>query len=111
MPTPTANFRRVLAGARLTVAASMCAVMAAVSGAPVAQAASARELLAGAIANTRGSYLVYNFGGGFPAPMLNAAGNWYEMNNGGRLMIIKGASQRIAPRLLADSHTGYQARC
>ena len=46
----------------LTVAASMCAVMAAVSGAPVAQAASARELLAGAIANTRGSYLVYNFG-------------------------------------------------
>ena len=111
MPTPTANFRRVLAGARTTVAATMCAAVMAVAGAPVAQAASARELLAGAIANTRGSYLVYNFGGGFPAPMLNAAGNWYEMSNGGRLMIIKGASQRIAPRLLADSHTGYQARC
>ena len=78
---------------------------------PDAAAAGARELLAGAIANTRGSYLVYNFGSGFPAPMLNAAGNWYEMNNGGRLMIIKAASQRLAPRLLVDSHTGYQARC
>ena len=43
--------------------------------------------------------------------MLNAGGGWYEMNNGGHLMIIKSASQRLAPRLLVDSHTGYQARC
>lgn len=78
---------------------------------PVALAASGRDLLAGAIANTRGSYLVYNFGGGFPAPMLNAGGNWYEMDNGGHLMIIKSASQRLAPRLLVDSHSGYQGRC
>nr|WP_238994814.1 phosphodiester glycosidase family protein [Mycolicibacterium chubuense] len=88
-----------------------CAVVSAIALAPVAVAASARELLAAAIANTRGSYLVYNFGGGFPAPLRNAAGDWYELTNGGRLMIIKAASQRLAPRLLADSHTGYQARC
>lgn len=105
MPTPTANFRRALTGVVLA------AVLATSTGAPTAQAASARELLAAAIANTKGSYLVYNFGGGFPAPMLDAGGNWYEMNGGGRLMIIKSASQRLAPRLLADSHTGYQARC
>ena len=35
----------------------------------------------------------------------------YELSNGGHLMIIKAASQRLAPRLLVDSHTGYQARC
>lgn len=78
---------------------------------PNAEAASGRDLLAGAIANTRGSYLVYNFGSGHPAPMLNAAGNWYEMTSGGHLMIIKSASQRLAPRLLVDSHGGYQGRC
>lgn len=116
MPMPTANLRRLLAAARYALAVLMCSVVmcvvvAAATTAPLARAADARELLAGAIANTRGSYLVYNFGGGFPAPMLNAAGNWYELNNGGRLMVIKGASQRLAPRLLADSHTGYQARC
>lgn len=116
MTTPTANFRRlpVRTGTALVVklaAVTLCALLAAVAVAPPVGAATARELLAGAIANTRGSYLVYNFGGGFPAPMLNAAGSWYEMNNGGRLMIIKNASQRLAPRLLADSHTGYQARC
>jgi hypothetical protein len=76
-----------------------------------AHAASGRDLLAGAIANTRGSYLVYNFGGGHPAPMLNAAGNWYEMDSGGHLMIIKAASSRLTPRLLVDSHRGFQARC
>ena len=111
MPTPAANFRRVTAGARAIAVAMVCAVLGTSMGTPAAGAAGARELLAGAIANTRGSYLVYNFGSGFPAPMLNAAGNWYEMNNGGRLMIIKAASQRLAPRLLVDSHTGYQARC
>ena len=57
------------------------------------------------------SYLVYNFGSGYPAPMLNAGGNWYELTNGGHLMIIKAASSRLTPRLLVDSHTGYQARC
>ena len=89
----------------------LCATLAMTAGAPAAGAASGRELLEGAIANTRGSYLVYNFGGGHPAPMLNAGGGWYEIDNGGHLMIIKGAAQRLSPRLLVDSHTGYQARC
>ena len=111
MPTPVANLRRVTTRARAVSAVMACAVLATSVSAPVASAAGARELLASAIANTRGSYLVYNFGSGFPAPMLNAGGSWYEMNNGGRLMIIKAASERLAPRLLADSHTGYQARC
>ena len=111
MPTPVANFSRVTAGVTKIAAATLCALVAIVASAPVAAAANARELLANAIANTRGSYLVYNFGSGFPAPMLNAGGNWYEMNNGGRLMIIKAASERLAPRLLVDSHNGYQARC
>jgi hypothetical protein len=76
-----------------------------------ARAADGRELLANAIAGTRGSYLVYKFGGGNPAPMLNAGGSWYEMTSGGHLMIIKSASQRVTPRLLVDSHSGYQSRC
>ena len=108
MPIPPASFRRFAACA----AALVCvAVAATTAGAPTARAADGRELLANAIANTRGSYLVYNFGGGAPAPMLNAGGGWYEMSNGGHLMIIKSASQRLAPRLLVDSHSGYQARC
>ncbi|WP_442930048.1 phosphodiester glycosidase family protein [Mycolicibacterium sp. BiH015] len=111
MTTPTANSRRRAAVTRSVFAMAMCTVLAMAAAAPPAHAASARELLAAAIANTKGSYLVYNFGSGFPAPMLDAAGNSYELNNGGRLMIIKSASQRLAPRLLADSHTGYQARC
>ena len=89
----------------------MCAVVVMTAGVPSATAASARELLANAIATTRGSYLVYNFGGGHPAPMLKAGGGWYEAANGGRLMIIKSASTRLAPRLLVDSHSGFQARC
>ena len=84
--------------------------LAATAGAPVA-VADGRDQLAQAIATTRGTYLVYNFGGGYPAPMLNAAGSWYEMTSGGHLMIIKSASQRLTPRLLVDTHTGYQARC
>ena len=79
--------------------------------APPVAAAAAREQLAQAVATTRGSYLVYNFGNGFPAPMLDAGGRWYEMSNGGRLMIVKSASQRLAPRLLVDSHQGFQSRC
>ena len=103
-----AKFQTLVAAA-MTLALS--AALATTAGIPTARAADARELLAGAIANTRGSYLVYNFGGGNAAPMLNAAGNWYEMSSGGHLMIIKAASQRLTPRLLVDTHRGYQARC
>ncbi|MFN8072297.1 MAG: phosphodiester glycosidase family protein [Mycobacterium sp.] len=93
----------------------LCATVALLSmacgaGAPVANAA-ARDQLAQAISTTRGSYLVYNFGPGFPAPMLDASGRWYEMVSGGRLMVIKGASQRLSPHLLVDTHQGPQARC
>ncbi|WP_375486196.1 phosphodiester glycosidase family protein [uncultured Mycobacterium sp.] len=91
-------------------AALVCAALTTSTGQPVARA-EARDLLAGAIANTRGSYLVYNFGAGHPAPMLNAGGGWYDGNSGGHLMIIKAASQRLSPHLLVDSHSGYQARC
>jgi Phosphodiester glycosidase len=106
VPIPPAGFRRFAA-----CAAALVCVAAATAGAPTARAADGRELLAGAIATTRGSYLIYNFGGGAPAPMLNAGGGWYEMSSGGHLMIIKAASQRLAPRLIVDSHSGYQARC
>ena len=99
----TAVFRRVGA---LCAATLLCASTAIGTG-PVARAADGRELLTTAIATTRGSYLVYNFGGGAPAPLLNGAGDWYEMSNGGHLMVIKAASQRLAPRLLVDSHAGY----
>src|SRR5690349_15883443 len=98
--------RRVVACA---AALMLCTGLAATVS-PVARA-DGRTLLATAIANTRGSYLVYNFGGGHPAPLLNAAGNWYESGGGGHLMIIKAASSRLAPRLLVDTHNGYQARC
>ncbi|MEE6135817.1 phosphodiester glycosidase family protein [Mycobacterium sp. 050128] len=78
---------------------------------PVAHAADARELLASAIGATKGSYLVYNFGPGHPTPLMDAGGRWYEMNNGGHLMIIKNAAERLAPHLLVDTHRGDQARC
>jgi hypothetical protein len=107
VPTRPANVRRFVVCAAAFLVCAAGPVMAS----PTARAADGRELLAGAIANTRGSYLVYNFGGGAPAPMLNAGGGWYEMNSGGHLMIIKSASTRLAPRLLVDSHNGYQARC
>lgn len=112
MPTPRANIRRRLPGARIAAlvskatAVAMCAVVAAAAGTPTARAAGARELLAGAIANTRGSYLVYNFGSGFPAPMLNAAGNWYELSNGGRLMIDPGEYSRLY-QLAERVYEGY----
>ena len=106
MRAPAAPLRRIAA----VCATALLCVSPAITAAPQARA-DGREQLANAIATTRGSYLVYNFGGGYPAPMLNAGGNWYEMSNGGHLMIIKAASQRLAPRLLADSHNGYQARC
>src|SRR3954452_10096047 len=100
-------FRRFATSA---AALASCAAVAMTVVAP-ARAADGRELLSNAIASTRGSYLVYNFGGGAPAPMLNAGGGWYEMSNGGHLMIIKSAAQRLAPRLLVDTHSGYQGRC
>lgn len=83
----------------------------ATAGPPPARAIDGRDQLAAAIAHSRGSYLVYNFGGGHPAPMLNAAGNWYEMGNGGHLTVIKSASRQLEPHLLVDSHSGQQARC
>jgi hypothetical protein len=88
----------------------LCLTLATSAGQPVARA-DPRDQLANAIASTHGSYLVYNFGGGHPTPMLNAGGTWYEMNNGGHLMIVKSASQRLSPHLLVDTHRGYQARC
>ena len=107
MPTPAATIRRIAASC---AAVLVCATLATTAGAPVARA-DGRDLLASAIATTRGSYLVYNFGGGNPAPLLNADGGWYEMTNGGHLMIIKAASKRLTPRLLVDTHSGFQARC
>jgi hypothetical protein len=88
----------------------LCGALATTAGVPTANA-DGRGLLASAITTTRGSYLVYNFGGGHPAPFLNAAGDWYELANGGHLMIIKNASQRLSPRLLVDTHAGFQSRC
>ncbi|MDF2823705.1 MAG: hypothetical protein K0R68_1113 [Mycobacterium sp.] len=107
MRTAVAVARRTAA---VTAAMVLLAVSAGSAGTPVATA-SGKDALAAAIANTQGSYLVYNFGSGHPAPMLNAAGDAYEIDNGGHLMIIKGASQRLTPRLLVDTHAGYQARC
>ena len=106
MPTPADICRRFAA---YVAALVLCAALGA-TAAPIARA-DGRSLLAGAIANTKGSYLVYNFGDGHPAPLLNAGGGWYEMSNGGHLMTIKGASSRLQPRLLVDSHAGSQARC
>jgi Phosphodiester glycosidase len=88
---------------------TQCAFVAMVA-APRAQA-DPRQLLLEAIANTRGQYLVYNFGGQFAAPFRNAVGDEYTLNNGGHLVTIKNASARVNPRLLVDTHTGAQARC
>ena len=108
MLTPSAGLRRLAAWFSAVVA---CATLAITTGQPVAHAADGREMLESAISTTKGSYLVYNFGAGHPAPMLNGAGGWYEGDNGGHLMIIKNAAGRLSPRLLVDSHQGDQARC
>jgi hypothetical protein len=108
VPTPAAVLRRLTASC---AALALCVALASTTGQPVARAADARELLEQAIANTKGSYLVYNFGGGHSMPLLDGAGHGYEMNNGGHLMIIKQASSRLQPHLLVDSHQGDQARC
>ena len=106
MSVSAAAFRRI----RRFGTAAVCAGLVAGTAPPVAEAA-ARDQLSQAIATTRGDYLLYTFGPGFPAPMLDAAGNWYEMSDGGHLVILKSAAQKLAPRLLADSHQGFQARC
>lgn len=103
MSHAVSTLRRIAAGCTVTLLTALAA-------APTAQA-DGRDQLAAAIATTRGSYLVYNFGSGHPAPMLNAAGSWYDGSSGGHLMIIKAASQRLSPHLLVDSHSGYQSRC
>ena len=66
MPSPAAAFRRIAA---CCAGVTLCLALSTSTGQPVARAES-RELLAAAIANTQGSYLVYNFGGGHPAPKL-----------------------------------------
>jgi len=104
---PAKTVRRVKSAAAVAV---LCAALATVSAAP-AQASDAKALLLGAIANSKGAYLVYNFGGEFAAPLLAADGRAYTMNNGGHLMTIKNASTRLNPRLLVDTHQGFQARC
>jgi hypothetical protein len=102
----TAPFQR-LAASIATV--TLCTT---VSFAPLARAENdARSVLLAAIANTKGSYLVYNFGGNFAAPFRSAGGGEYTLNGGGHLMIVKNASTRLNPELLVDSHQGYQSRC
>ncbi|MCV7028065.1 phosphodiester glycosidase family protein [Mycobacterium sherrisii] len=108
MLTRRASLRRLAASLTAMLA---CAVLTNTVAPPVAHAADGREMLANAIGATKGSYLVYNFGPGHPTPLLDAGGRWYEMNNGGHLMIIKNASTRLAPHLLVDTHRGDQARC
>jgi hypothetical protein len=107
VPAP-AVIRRLVAGiATVAVGASL-----ATTGTPLASAEStARSMLLAAIANTKGSYLVYNFGGDFAAPFRRADGSEYTLSNGGHLMTVKNATGRLTPRLLVDSHQGYQARC
>lgn len=101
------QMRRVIAA---VATFALCAAVGTI-GTPTAKAEDAKTLLLGAIANTKGSYLVYNFGGRFAAPFQSAGGNQYTMNNGGHLMTIKNASGRLQPRLLVDTHQGYQSRC
>jgi Phosphodiester glycosidase len=106
MPS-SAKLQRVMAGIGVLILSAAVAA----AGGPVAWASDAKTLLLGAIANTKGSYLVYNFGGQFAAPLRAADGREYTLDNGGHLMTIKNASGRLTPRLLVDTHRGYQARC
>jgi Phosphodiester glycosidase len=101
-----APLQRLAAGAALVALGVMLS-----TGPPARADKDASSVLLAAIANTKGSYLVYNFGGQFAAPFRNAAGDEYTLNSGGHLMIIKSASGRLKPRLLADTHQGYQGRC
>lgn len=113
MPTPARTVQRLRAALSTGTATLMlCATLAAAGGLPHAKAdGDPRALLMAAIANTRGSYLVYNFGGANAAPFVDAGGGPYTLDNGGHLMTIKGAAGRLTPRLLVDTHTGIQSRC
>ena len=89
----------------------LCLALATRTGQPVARL-STRAADRVAPSPIPGSYLVYNFGGGHPAPMLNAAGNWYDGGSGGHLMIIKAASQRLSSRTCwSTAIRGIEARC
>jgi Phosphodiester glycosidase len=107
VPSPATVIRRTVAG---LVTFTLWATLG-ITGSPAARAEDARALLLGAIANSKGSYLVYNFGGQFAAPFRSADGREYTLNNGGHLMTVKNASSRLTPRLLVDTHRGYQGRC
>ncbi|MGE2715896.1 phosphodiester glycosidase family protein [Mycolicibacterium litorale] len=107
MPVSANALRRLAAGLAVF---SLCAALGTM-GEPHARANDPKSLLLGAIANTKGAYLVYNFGGEFAAPFRAADGREYTLNNGGHLMTVKNASSRLNPRLLVDTHRGYQARC
>lgn len=107
MPAPAKVTQRIVTGLAVVM---LCAALG-VSEPPQARANDPKSLLLGAIANTKGSYLVYNFGGPFAAPFRAADGREYTLNNGGHLMTIKNASSRLTPRLLVDTHQGFQARC
>jgi len=114
VPGPATMFRPLARGlARVAAVVTLCALTAGLGtlGAPRAGASDAKALLLAAIANTKGSYLVYNFGGQFAAPFQSADGRQYTLNNGGHLLTIKNASARLRPRLLVDTHQGFQARC
>ncbi|WP_157531111.1 phosphodiester glycosidase family protein [Mycobacterium sp. IS-1496] len=107
MPISANALRRFTAG---LAAFALCAALS-TTGQPHARASDPKSLLLGAIANTKGAYLVYNFGGEFAAPFRAADGREYTLNNGGHLMTVKNASSRLNPRLLVDTHQGFQARC
>ena len=108
VPIPPANFRRFVAcAAALVLCAAVATTAAPRPPAPptAANCWPTRSPTPAAPTSSTTSAAAH------PAPMLNAGGGWYEMSNGGHLMIIKSASQRLTPRLLVDSHSGYQARC
>lgn len=107
MPISANTVRRLTA---IVAVFALCSALGTL-GQPHARAADPKALLLGAIANTKGAYLVYNFGGEFAAPFLAADGREYTLNNGGHLMTIKNAASRLHPRLLVDTHQGFQARC
>lgn len=79
MPSIAAARRRRVAG---WAAVLLCGIVSISIGAATARGAAA-DLLTDTIATTKGSYLVCNFGPGHPMRLLNGAGSWYELNNGG----------------------------
>ena len=108
MLTRRARLRRLAASLTAMFA---CATLASALASPVAHAADGREMLAGAIAPPRAPIWSTTSGPDTPRRCWMRAARWYEMNNGGHLMIIKNASSRLSPHLLVDTHRGDQARC